>query len=100
MSSVTSSTAATSPKLLLRFVTRTSASGCGKRFLQKLEPAVGVFIRDHERHEDADHVAVRSAREQHEPALVRRGGGRSCTRRCLFLELEREHRTEPANFRN
>src|SRR5262245_59214635 len=73
----TPSTAATSPYDLYAETTSTSAgslpvagAGCDKRFLQDVEPAVELLVGRHQRHEDADDVAVEAAREQDQAALA------------------------------
>src|SRR3954454_23250684 len=80
----TSSTAATSPNCLRSPISATSggADGVAKRLLHDLEPAVEVLVGCHERHQDAQHVSVQAAREQHQPTL-------SCVRSGLCGEVRR-----------
>src|SRR3954453_4634427 len=67
----TSSTATTSPYSLRHPSTETSAAN---HALQDVEPALELGVLDRERHEDADHVPVDAAREQHQPLFARRDG--------------------------
>src|SRR4051794_10478260 len=77
----TRSTATTSPYVLRIPVRRTSISAAGmgsvdgsdsasagvaKRFLQQVQPALEQGVVDRQRHQDANHVAVDTARKENE----------------------------------
>src|SRR5215831_19624063 len=68
-----------------------------KRLLQDRETLVELVVSDGQRREKADHVAVQTAREEHETTLERGSDDRGGAIRRPLLELEREHRAEPAD---
>src|SRR5258708_5174785 len=75
------------------------AGACvAKRFVQDPEPGLQFLIRRRERREQADHVAVEAAGEEHEPLLARCGRDRLGGVSVLLGQLERQHRTEAANL--
>src|SRR5690349_8175587 len=116
MSRSMSSTAAMSPNVLRSPTSEMSGGGAeaagsaggadcvAKRLLHDLETAVEVLVRRDERHEDAQHVAVKPAREEHQPALASiRGRLRGQVgRRCLLLrvvhEFQCEHRADTTHL--
>src|SRR4051794_39144278 len=81
---------------------RSSAALAGacvaKGFLQDPETALQLLVRGRERREQADHVAVEAAREQHEPLLPRCRRDRFGGVAALLCQLEREHRAEAAHL--
>src|SRR3954447_6433549 len=95
------STARTSPYLFVSPSSRTAAAtvlvpgaesavaaaGSDKRFLQDLQTALEVLVRDDERDEDADDVAVQPAREQHQAAFAGPGKRRRGELRRGLLRL-------------
>src|SRR3954447_7723107 len=74
-----------------------------QRGLPHVQRLVELDVRDDERYEDADAVAVHARLQQQEPALqrlhhdLRRQGGR---RLLAVDELECEHRAEPPDVRD
>src|SRR5207244_8540272 len=91
----TSSTATTSPYAFRILSTDTSAA---KAALEDVEAAFELLVADRERDQDADHVAVDAAREEHQPLLARLPRD---TRRLLAVllgQLEGDHRAEPAHL--
>src|SRR6478752_9253957 len=96
----TSSTAITSPYVLRAPSTRTSPlepSG-DKTALEDVEAALEIGVRDRERDEDADDVAVEPAREEHQPLFARRRRDPRRLLTGLLRQLDRDHRAEPAHL--
>src|SRR3954454_13599866 len=91
----TSSTATTSPYSLRHPSTETSAAN---HALQDVEPALELGVLDRERHEDADHVAVDPAREEHQALFARSVRDARRLVAGLLCELDRHHRAEPAHL--
>src|SRR5690348_5252066 len=96
----TSSTATTSPYVLRAPSTRTSplVPSADKAPLKDVEPALEILVADGERHEDADHVAVETAREEHQPLPARGGGDARRLLAGLLGQFDRHHRPEPAHL--
>src|SRR4051794_37590715 len=91
----TSSTATTSPYSLRHPSTETSAAN---HALQDVEPALELGVLDRERHEDADHVPVDAAGEEHQSLFARRGGDAGGLVPRLLSELDGDHRAEPPHL--
>src|ERR1051325_9725524 len=67
-----------------------------KCLLQQAEPAFELLVRSGQRRQEPDDVAVEAAREEEQTLFE---CGRRCRLRRLrgrLAQLEREHRTEPA----
>ena len=84
---------------------RLTPFGClDERLLEDAEAFLQVLVRDDERNEDANDVAVEAAREEDEAALARELGrplrevGGRLFRLPVDHELEGEHRPEPAHL--
>ena len=67
--------------------------------LEDVEAALELVVRDAERHEDADHVAVDPAREEQQALLARLAGDARRLVAALLGQLERDHRAEAAHLR-
>src|SRR5258705_662610 len=91
----TSATATTSPYVFRIPSQRTSAD---KQALEDVEAALELLVADRERDEDADHIAVDAAREQHQALLPRLGRDARRFLAVLLAQLDRDHRTEAAHF--
>src|ERR1700716_2715431 len=75
------------------------AGACvAKRFLQDPEPTLQLLIGGRQRREQADHVSIENARQEHEALLARRRRDRLRGVAVLLGQLERKHRAQTANL--